>query len=364
MQLAKERGREYERQAAAYHRSEYGHQVWEQPRIPEDKLVASGFIHDYNAARLMRLAEKKEQRAGEREHADYGMDFLAYSTVDKTYHPGQAKFLAEGRVTAAKIGTFVFVRDNMETRGFLYSNADLEANVSESKLVQKEPVRIVYHKLPPKPVGPFAPDKVPTKAPEEAPDEGSVRPQAGSAAAAQPGSKQLEPEPDETGLELRDFQREAVEFACGPQRGHKVLEIFCSGGKTLIAGHALRQKDYRVVLCLAPLIASVDQLRKRLSPFLSDHDALLFDSQPGGTTNLDELKTKLGQGSRLVIYSTFKSASEKLSSGRVARGRCPGGGRGSQCGRQLVPTALPAHQQLPQLAAAVGHGPQGALRRI
>jgi hypothetical protein len=52
--------KEFEYIVCDTHRKEYGHTVWHVESVPESELEASGFINDYNAHRLKRIANRHE----------------------------------------------------------------------------------------------------------------------------------------------------------------------------------------------------------------------------------------------------------------------------------------------------------------
>ena len=294
-------GRRYELQVVAHHATATGETVWHNEIIPEEELFQCGFIHDFNKHRLVRLALKAdaEERQGPR-YRDYGMDFLSRATDDAgtvTYHAGQAKYRSRGQVGANDLGTFINVVNNrLRTTGHIYTTVPLEVNLREDVQNSQFSVgKLLHHRL---------------------------------ALEAEPAVVEKVREVD---YELRPYQREAIEALCAPPPpealaeggagGRMALQLFCGGGKTLIAGHALRHRDDALVVCIAPLKMSVDQLRTRISPFLPRHRVLLVDSDEGGTTDLEEVRAAVarvteeaGDGERrLVVFSTFKSAETVLS---------------------------------------------------
>ena len=272
--------------------------MWHNDVIPEKELLKCGFIHSFNKNRLLRLAAKADARGCPTRFRDYGMDFLS-RTVDDAgraeYHAGQAKYRTHGYIGANDLGTFQsVVWGRLRSTGHIYTTVPLEVNLREDVLNSRG--MLVHHRL-----ALFTGD--------------------GDANAA--GEVEEAPKAKEIDYELRPYQREAINALCAPPppealveggaKGSMALQLFCGGGKTLIAGHALRRRDDALVVAIAPLKMSVDQLRTRLAPFLSRHEVLLVDSDDGGTTDLEEVRAAVRRAGRLVIFSTFKSAEAVLS---------------------------------------------------
>jgi superfamily II DNA or RNA helicase len=129
---------------------------------------------------------------------------------------------------------------------------------------------------------------------------------------------------NETEYKLRPYQDEAINAILKDDgisdddedntENRKVLELFCGGGKTVIAGHVLRNKLYELVICIAPLRASVEQLKTRLTPFLPLYDVLLVDSDEGGITDIETLREKLEERTKpTIVFSTYKSTEDVLT---------------------------------------------------
>lgn len=110
-------------------------------------------------------------------------------------------------------------------------------------------------------------------------------------------------ENNEKKLELRSYQREAINVILGP--GRKIIDIACGLGKTLIASHVLKESSYKKIICIAPLRISVEQLMDRISVFLPKYKHILVDSE--GTTDEYIIRDFIKNNSNFVIYSTYKS---------------------------------------------------------
>jgi len=278
--VAREVGRQYELQVVTHHKTATGETVWHNEVIPEEELFQCGFIHDYNHTRLVRLAIQAQAKAREGpRYRDYGMDFLSRD-ADGVYHAGQAKYRSRGHIGANDLGTFLNVVNNrLRSTGYIYTTVPLEVNLREDVLNSQFSVgKLVHHRL--------------ALAPAEAADAPEIE------------------------YALRPYQRQAVDAICerrDADENRMALLLFCGGGKTLVAGHALRRMDFALYVAIAPLKLSVDQLRTRLAPFLPNHEVLLVDSDEGGTTDLEEVRAAVNSGKNLAIFSTFKSAEGVLA---------------------------------------------------
>jgi superfamily II DNA or RNA helicase len=265
--------KEYEFQVIDYHKDKYNDDVWHMDIVPEVHLEYSGFIHKYNKHRLTRLAKNKEINnplCMKIKYQDYGMDFLI---LDKNniYHAGQAKHYTSRKVSASDIGTFYDVLiNNLKTTGYLYTSSDLAINLKENI---KNGNSIIHNKVP------YKTNEIEVKLEKE--------------------------------YKLRIYQIEAI-LTMKLYRKN-ALEIFTGGGKTLIAGNHLKKLKSKVIICIAPLRISVDQLKNRISPFIPNYEVLLVDCDADGTTNIDDIIDFINNNNKVIIYSTFKSAEELLA---------------------------------------------------
>jgi superfamily II DNA or RNA helicase len=110
-------------------------------------------------------------------------------------------------------------------------------------------------------------------------------------------------------LMLRDYQENAI-HTLHEQDGINALHIPCRMGKTLIAGHVIRSKQPHLIVVMAPLKISVQNLRDahRLPSFLPTYKSLLVDSDVEGTTDRNEILAFLHTEGPHVIYTTYESA--------------------------------------------------------
>ena len=110
-------------------------------------------------------------------------------------------------------------------------------------------------------------------------------------------------------LMLRDYQENAI-HTLHEQDGINALHIPCRMGKTLIAGHVVRSKQPHLLVVMAPLKISVQNLRDRhrLPSFLPTYKSILVDSDAEGTTDRNEILAFLHTEGPHVIYTTYESA--------------------------------------------------------
>jgi superfamily II DNA or RNA helicase len=262
---------------------------WHWSVVPEDLLYEAGYIHDYNKHRLERLAMAKEQKDGENRVRDYGFDGLAKTTSTDgdaaVYHGIQAKNYHSRHVTAGDIGSFLLMMmrlwdTNRKAVGYLYTPKPLETNLASNLATS------IVHVL-----HPYRPYEESTH---------------GQDAELQTSRNH---HPVECELPLRDYQIDALNQLAGHDGIH-ALKIPCRMGKTLIAGNRIQyvQSKQRLIVVLAPLKVSVENLRLRLPCFLQTVDTLLVDTD--GTTDRTEIHAFLTTDSprTRVVYSTFKSA--------------------------------------------------------
>jgi superfamily II DNA or RNA helicase len=200
---------------------------------------------------------------------------------DGTYDLLQAKYYKSNRVTAADIGTFAVSLLSLQLRhptskGHLYTSSRLQADLAGFIAHPQYPIRHVHF--------PWAP-----------PD------------------KRLEPKKhvvlQDADLPLRDYQERAL-HELHEQDGINALHIPCRMGKTIIAGHVIRSRQPRIIVVMAPLKISVQNLRDshRLASFLPAYKSILVDSDAEGTTDRNEILAFLETTGPHVIYTTYESA--------------------------------------------------------
>lgn len=287
--LEKQYADTYEHEVVNQHSRISGTTVWHWSVVPEDELFAAGYIHDFNKTRLARIKNKKESQGLEHHIRDYGFDGLARD-ADGNYHGLQAKYYLSRDVTANDIGTFLAMQyslicKNKQSKGYLYTSGKLQKDLEEQIAIPEYPIRHVLF-------------------PWKHPDGRTIV------------VKSLS-EINETTLPLHDYQQDALNQLNAHPLGKNALNIPCRMGKTLIAGHKVkhlysrRRRQSTLLVAIAPLRISVENLQDRLTPFLPNVKSLLVDSD--GTTNEEEITQFIGKTGYRIIYSTFKSAVDILS---------------------------------------------------
>lgn len=275
----------YEKEIINIHRKRHGViNVWEWGQNnspPELVLEKAGYINSYNEIRLKRLLAKNNGNL-----RDCGFDFLALECVDEgtqIYCGGQAKYYTD-KVTANNLGTFLMYQMNLRAKNpqsisYLYTSSKLQEDLQDNV---KNPALGIRHILHPwKPANSIV-DQTPVSTLEEC------------------------------DYALYDYQKELLdEMKTGS--GLLGLYIPCGLGKTVIAGHHLRERNTAFIVAIAPLKASVTNLQDRLTCFFKGHKSLLVDSDYGGTTDIDIVTTFINQVGNKIIYTTFDSAVAVLS---------------------------------------------------
>ena len=278
-QKEEEAWNQYEHYVVKHHIDKYGHKAWHWSFTPEEHLYNAGYINDYNKHRLERLAKYKD---GINRHSDYGLDVIALDS-NNTYYGLQAKFYNTNKVSANDIGTFqrVVLRMNKKnplSKGYLYTSTNLEQILAEDIECVGD---IIHEKLL-----------------FELEDKRKTR-----------HKKDIE----ENKLSLREYQQEALKALEEERESLGVLSLFCGGGKTLIAGHYLAKLKPEIIIMMAPLKISVDNLYSRMECFFPDYEHLVIDSDSGNTTDIDVVKSILDKNKSTVLYTTFDSAVNVLS---------------------------------------------------
>ena len=263
-----------------------GTDAYHWPIVPEEWLYDSGYISDFNKHRLERLMRKKEKKEGGNRVRDYGFDGLARTRIGSSvvFSGLQAKYYLQKQVCASDIGSFLAMQialmtKNPLSKGFLYTTSSLQADLAGNIANPSYPIRHVLH-------------------PWKHPDARTVT--------------TVTPVQQDCEKQLRADQVDALK-QLEDKDGINALNTPCRWGKTIVAGHHTKRIGAKLVVAIAPLLVSVENLQERLTCFLPDYSALLVDSDTGGTTNIEEIKKFLASEGNRIIYSTFKSAVDILS---------------------------------------------------
>jgi superfamily II DNA or RNA helicase len=268
----------YEKQVVNYHQKKYSHTTWHQHLIPENVYHQSGYIHDWNIHRLRRIIEKREGKSCPL-LPDYGLDFISYDPINKSYHGGQVKMYEKSRLTASDCATFLnCVNYRLNTKGYLYtSKNNLECNFRED--IQASRGKIEHIVLP------FQHNNDNTSSVCE--NHSFV---------------------NEINLPLYSFQEECIQSVLEADTTKTMLRLTTGTGKTLIAANIIKRIHFDNFICIAPLLFSVDQLCKRISSFVPTHKVIIMDCE--GTTNIHDIQEMIDNNDKWIIFTTFKSFEE------------------------------------------------------
>jgi superfamily II DNA or RNA helicase len=255
-------------------------QVHHWSHVPEEWLEEAGYITSYNEHRLKRLMAKKESMDGVNRLKDYGADAMS-KTPDGAYHLLQAKYYKTSCVTASDIGSFIASFMSLKiyhptSKGYLYTSSRLQADLAGFMAHPQYPINHI----------PF-----PWTPPDKRYETKKVR------------------IPLDCDHPLRDYQVAAYHELRGKDGIH-ALHIPCRMGKTIISGHIIRDRQPRLLVVMAPLKISVQNLRDshRLASFLPNYKSLLVDSDAEGTTDRNTVLAFLETDGPHVIYTTYESA--------------------------------------------------------
>jgi superfamily II DNA or RNA helicase len=269
----KQEWRMFEDVVVREHSRMYGHQIWHTSMIPESELYDAGIFNDYNKLRFDRIRRRRENNGQVFKYVDYGIDFLSKERGEvPIYHIGQAKHYRSRKVSANDLGTFLLMRFCVPTQSYLYTSGPLEVNLQETLSGNQQ--HIAHHRL----------------------DWSSLRDNVVQELGVVDGL-------DESTMTRRAYQIDAIRACAGP--GRKILEMACGTGKTLVAGNVLATFGAQRIVCVAPLLVSVQNLYDRLQPFLKSHRHVIVDSE--GTTDDVDVKAYFDTEDDIVIYTTFKS---------------------------------------------------------
>ena len=269
---------EYEHKVIDRHISTTNQDARHWQNVPEDWLFECGYIDNYNRERMLRLMYKKKND-GKNRARDYGFDGLARQTIDdkNIYHSIQAKYYNDRTVCCADIPTFIamqmkLVLHNNLSRGYLYTYGNLQVDLRCLVAIPGYYIRHVKYRWLP------------------------------------PVNEVEAPVPQNQELTLRPYQLEAINFL-KDKDGINGVNIPCRMGKTIIAGYHIRELNPELVVAIAPLKASVENIQEKLATFLPNHKAILVDSDSDGTTDIEEIRKFLNDSSdKKIIYTTYKSA--------------------------------------------------------
>jgi len=264
--------------------------------VPHTDLYNCGYIHDFNKHRKRILNEfiKNECKNTIR---DVGVDFIGKSiNQNGPFISGQSK-LYENKVTLSDTGawmskSFVMKKKNPESKGMICTiNGITKELMEDLKIHEFDHTNF-----------------------EKVEFQNWLT------------MKNLDTqESNESNAILRDYQVDCVETTISHFQSVEipkvVLNLTCALGKTLIIGNILKDPNIKemsnCVIALAPIRSDVDNLYKRIPNIIGDKDldTLLLDSDNDASLEamIEAVKESIKNKKRLIIFSTFKTASDKIS---------------------------------------------------
>ena len=260
----------YERYMIEYHIEQTNDTTYIWKDIPDEWLFESGYIHNYNTIRKLRILKNKG-RIGE-----YGLDGMTYNKTLQCYQGLQAKHYGENAIlTAEHLGSFLstvmtmYTKSN-KTAGILYHTCALQRDFEHNIKQTSQFVQAI---------------KLPSN---------------NSATVITPKKK----------IELRPYQISAINNCFESNKGIFLTRMACGTGKTTIFSELA--KHYNKIICISPLKNYVEQNHTCISNTIStDIETKIFDSD-NGHINEDEIMHFLNKD-KYLISTTFKTGRETFS---------------------------------------------------
>ena len=326
---------DFEVYSIEYHNKKYGHETKLWCKIPEDWLYQSGYINDFNKHRHRRIQNKK--RNPKINHfRDLGLDGLAREYVNDQiiYHGIQSKF-HKSPIHSNKLGTFQnrirsLFRKNKLSQGYLYHTSRLTGELQDS-LRESECVDgfIINHEK----LSEFLSNNCDSlsicenhsiKIINEIDDEDFENDSDIDYNEEQEDYSNLPDFFEEiSNINDEDFipENERNLFIHQIHNYEKLISLkgkilysaICGSGKTLVCGHVLNHFRPNLIVVLAPLRITVENLYKRLPLFLENYKVKIVDCDIIGTTDENEIQEFLESENKKIIFTTYKSAREILS---------------------------------------------------
>ena len=264
----------FEHLAVRHHAEVTGHLTWHQSVIPEEAYMESGIINDFNRLRMRRIMDRRKG-ANDTLLPDFGLDFLSRNQITGTYHGGQCKMYENARLRSEDCARFFSIRETLlDTKGFLVTSRKdcMERFFAEIVRKMEHDGKLEHVVLP----------------------STNTRPQSLG-----------EPETEIT--DLRPYQARAVDAVLHSVSNKNLLHMTTGVGKTLIANRILASLRPRILVCVAPLLCSVEQLMSRVSPFLHGYHSVLLDSE--GNTDPEAARRVIANNNNanVVVFTTLKS---------------------------------------------------------
>ena len=258
---------DFEKYMIYYHFTKYNDITYNWKDIPEEWLVESGYIHNYNELRKKRLIELNDKQCGE-----YGLDGMTYNKELQCYQGLQAKHYSEkNTLTANCLGTFlssvmcIYLKSN-KLAGIIYHTGklqiDFKQNTQQCNQIYKAE-KLNFNKI------------------------------------------NFKTEP----FKLRDYQIDAINNCRKYNNGIYLTKMACGTGKTTIFSHLA--KNYNKIICISPLKILVDKNHNLILSNLKNYEDAIFDSDHN---EIDEQNIKdFLKKDKYLISTTFKTARDVFS---------------------------------------------------
>ena len=276
------------------------HQTWLSGDIPEEHLIKMGYFNEtvtLDNRRRGRVIAKSEKP----KYRDDGVDFFAFDTETNTYHAAQCKNYNEDTSLTYGSGLVGFLLNSMtlQTKGYLYSTSPLSRTLRP--FFEKAPDLLDFYLIDPRDFDAYL-----TKRGIEIEERQREK--------LKPTNKKISAT-NELLLELTPPQKDAINaLLAKSDNDRRVCTMACGMGKTPVAANVLKKRRPDVIICVAPLKISVDNLYMRLPPFLDDYDVKLVDSDEGGELDSKAIQEFLRpNGKKKMIFTTMESFENKVA---------------------------------------------------
>lgn len=263
--------------------------------VSHEMLYLMGIINNYNKYRLLKVQSIKSDNINL--VRDVGIDFVGYNNYSNNYIAGQCK-LYETNVSYDDVGTWFGELLVMKTKNVLNTGILCTINNISVKLFETmSAVGLNHIKYDRNHFLDWNEERKRIMNYDEEKEVNCIR---------------------------RDYQVDVVkrtvyhfESTTSLNEERKVvLNLVCSLGKTLLIGDTLAKLKPNCVIMMAPYKTDVENLFYRIPAFLKEnYDFLLFDSDKSANINivLSAIENCIKLNRKLVIFTTFKSALEKIA---------------------------------------------------
>ena len=276
------------------------HETWLSRDVPEEHLLKMGYCNETNPLDERRRDRRRFKAEGFN-YVDDGVDIFVLDTVNKTYHAVQCKNYDKGNsITYGSLNGFYLNVMGLGTKGYVYATSNLSRNLERKFGFGHNKDKLDFYLVDPRD---FAAHLKKSGIEIEELRREKLIPTIKSTPI------------NELSLELYPPQQEAIKaLLANSGNGRQVLSMPCGIGKTVVAAHVLNTMRPDVIICVAPMKISVDNLRRRLSPCLEDYEELLVDSDEGGELDSSAIQEFLHPtDKKKIIFTTMISFEKKVA---------------------------------------------------